>query len=96
MAAMIPMLVLGLLALATAEVLWRKRTGRPLIPRPTGSSTNPVAASGLGAVDDIFNPARHHEVEQKQTSLMMRDEAGDAAPPVVDLDLNAGKARMKR
>ena len=42
----------------------------------------------------LVNPARQHKIEQKQTSLMLRDEAGDGAPPFVDPD--AGKARIKR
>ncbi|MFF3225427.1 DUF6191 domain-containing protein [Nocardia suismassiliense] len=89
----IPGLALLLIALSFAEVMWRKVTGKTLVPWMR-SDGRPVSAVGFEQFDAVFSAGKQHEFEQIQSTLMHRENPGDGAPGAVELDLSSGKATL--
>ncbi|MGW4844622.1 DUF6191 domain-containing protein [Nocardia brasiliensis] len=89
----IPGLALLLIALSFAEVMWRKVSGKSLVPWMRGSG-RPVAAVGFEQFDAVFAAGKQHEFEQVQSTLMYRENPGDGAPGGVDVDLSNGKVTL--
>lgn len=91
----IPGLVVLLVALAFAETLWNRMTGGRALPwtRRRGGAT--VAATGFEEVTALFQGSKLHEFEQRQSALMHREDAGDAAPPRVRVDIDANTVVLR-
>jgi Family of unknown function (DUF6191) len=53
-------------------------------------SKRPVSAAALDEVTALFYATKHHELQQRRTELMLREEAGDGAPRAMRLDLDHG------
>ena len=70
--------VAAIAALAAVDqlFLWMERRGwiywRRRKPDPRGAL--------LGPIDNVFNPAYEHMVEQQETERLLTDIQGDAAP----------------
>ncbi len=86
----IPVLVLLLIVVAALDRMgvgsrlpWRKGTDRSL------------AAPGLDELTAFYSATKRHELDERQTSLMLRDEDGAAAPPRSRVDLDAGTAVLR-
>ncbi len=90
----IPGLALLLIALAGLEVAFGRLTGSRVLPWSRGRSGTPVAAAGFEEVTAVFQGAKHHEFEQRRTTLMHREDLADGAPPRDEIDLSAGAARL--
>ncbi|WP_040841537.1 DUF6191 domain-containing protein [Nocardia brevicatena] len=92
----IPGLALMLIALAGAEVVWKRLTGSRVLPWTRSRSGTPVAAAGFEEVTAAFQGSKHIEFEQRLTTLMHRETPSDGAPPRDEIDLGAGVARLVR
>ncbi|MFD0690765.1 DUF6191 domain-containing protein [Actinomadura fibrosa] len=92
----IPGLVLGLIAFAVLDRagLWAHRRFR--LPWKRDEVGRPVSAIAVGELDAFFHGTHRHRDEQRRSSLMLRDEEGDAAPPRTRVDLDAGTAVVRR
>ncbi|WP_040866046.1 DUF6191 domain-containing protein [Nocardia exalbida] len=90
----IPGLAVLLILLAFAEVAWNRLTGSRALPWTRARSGRPVAAAGFEEVTAVFQGGKHHEFEQRLTTLMHREDPSDGAPPRDDVDLTAGSARL--
>ncbi|MEU6830607.1 DUF6191 domain-containing protein [Nocardia beijingensis] len=90
----IPGLAVLLILLAFAEVAWNKLTGGRALPWTRERSGLPVAAAGFEEVTAVFQGGKHHEFEQRMTTLMHREDASAGAPPRDEIDLGAGSARL--
>ncbi|MGW4719823.1 DUF6191 domain-containing protein [Nocardia sp. NPDC004260] len=90
----IPGLAVLLILLAFAEVAWNELTGGRALPWTRNRSGLPVAAAGFEDVTAVFQGGKHHEFEQRMTTLMHREDASDGAPPRDEVDLGAGSARL--
>lgn len=68
--------VIAALAAMDQLVLWMERRGwiywRRRKPDPRGAV--------LGPIDNVFNPAHEHVVEQQETEERLADIQGEAAP----------------
>ena len=68
--------VIAALAAVDQLFLWMERRGwiywRRRKPDPRGAL--------LGPIDDVFNPAHEHVVEQQETQERLADIQGDVAP----------------
>jgi hypothetical protein len=71
----LPGLVCLLVALAAVERFggW---TARRLLPWRRRRTT-PVSAVGLDEMTALFYATKHHELQQRRTELMLREEDGD-------------------
>ncbi|MFF0817071.1 DUF6191 domain-containing protein [Rhodococcus sp. NPDC003318] len=87
----IPGLVCLLVLFAFAETLWNRVTGGRMLPWTRKRGGRTVAATGFEEVAAMFQGGKHHEFEQRQTALMDRDDAGDAAPDRVRVDIASGR-----
>ncbi|MFI6867239.1 DUF6191 domain-containing protein [Nocardia sp. NPDC050406] len=92
----IPGLAILVIAVAFAEVTYRKITGRTGLPWMRTDEDRRAAVIGFEQFDAIFNSAKRVEFEQRQSVLMHRDNPGDGAPGGIDIDLSSGTARLRR
>ena len=60
-----------------------------------GQSGLDLAAVGIEELDAVYLAGKRHELDQRQTMLMMRDEQGDGAPPRTETDLEGGTAVIR-
>lgn len=79
----LPSLVIGLVTLGTVEIVLNRTRGR----RGTAS-----ASPGFEALEVLFAPAKRHEVEERQSQSLMRDEEQSGDRPFSRIDLERGKA----
>ncbi|WP_405012304.1 DUF6191 domain-containing protein [Kitasatospora sp. NBC_01539] len=88
----LPGLVCALLVLAVADQLaLRARRSRFLPWRGTGREGQ-ISATGFEQLHAQFAAGKQHELEQRTTTLMLRDEEGEGAPPRGGVDLRRGTA----
>lgn len=90
----IPGLAVLLILFAFAEVAWNKLTGSRALTWTRKRSGRPVAAAGFEEVTAVFQGGKHHEFEQRLTTLMHREDKSDGAPPRDEVDLAHGSARL--
>lgn len=92
----IPGLVLLLIGFAAIDRMGLAANRRLRLPWRRQSDGRPMAAAGFEQLDIIYGASKRHELDQRQTSLMLRDEEGDGAPPRSRVDLDAGTAVIRR
>lgn len=92
----VPGLVLLLVLFATIDRMGRTAGHRLRLPWPRTESGRPRAAPGIDELQAFFYATKRHELDQRQTSLMLRDEEGDGAPPHSEVDLDAGTAIIRK
>ncbi|MGH3387796.1 MAG: DUF6191 domain-containing protein [Actinomadura sp.] len=90
----IPGLVLLLIAFAAIDRMGLAANRR--LRLPWHSDGRPMAAPGIDELHAIFYATKRHEMDQRRTSLMLRDEETDGAPPRSEVDLNAGSAIIRQ
>lgn len=91
----IPGLAIALVAFAALDHagLWAHRRFR--LPWRRGETGRPVSAVAVGELDVFFHGTHRHQQEQRGSSLMLRDEEDDGAPPLSRVDLDAGTAIVR-
>ncbi|NKY84739.1 DUF6191 domain-containing protein [Nocardia veterana] len=92
----LPGLALLIIAVAFAEVGYRKLTGRTALPWMRESTGSGVAAIGFEQFDALFGSGKRHEFEERQTVLMHRENPGDGAPGGAEIDLSTGRVRLPK
>lgn len=92
----LPGLALLIIAVAFAEVAYRKLTGRAALPWMRESTGPSAAGIGFEQFDALFDAGKRHEFEERQTVLMHRENPGDGTPGTADIDLSSGRARLPR
>ncbi|WP_256668387.1 DUF6191 domain-containing protein [Nocardia cyriacigeorgica] len=95
MAMTIPGLALLIIAVASADVMYRRITGRTALPWMRGGEGRGVGAIGLEQFDAVFAAGRQHQFEQQQSVLMHREAPGDGTPGEAEVDLRSGKAVLR-
>ncbi|MFJ6216502.1 DUF6191 domain-containing protein [Streptomyces sp. NPDC092296] len=85
--------LLSLLALVDQLAL---RAGRSRwIPwRGTGREGQ-ISATGFEQLHATFSAGKQHELDERKSSLLIRDEEGDGAPPRTRVDLDGGRAVIR-
>ncbi|MFC5750781.1 DUF6191 domain-containing protein [Actinomadura rugatobispora] len=87
----LPGLVLLLFALAVIDrVGHAANSSRLRLPWRKAADGRPLAATGFEELQSLYASSKRHEVDQRQSSLVMRDEEGDNR-----LDLDAGTAVIR-
>lgn len=88
----LPGLVCALVALAAVDqlALRARRAGR--LPWRGAGREGQVSATGFEQLHAQFAAGKQHELKQRGTTLMLRDEEGDGAPPRGGVDLQRGTA----
>lgn len=92
----IPGLAVLIMVVAFAEVTYRKVTGRTGLPwMRNDDGDRRAAAIGFEEFDAIFAAGKRAEFEQRQSTLMHKDNPGDGADGF-DVDLTAGKIHLHK
>ncbi|MFE3103722.1 DUF6191 domain-containing protein [Nocardia tengchongensis] len=91
----IPGLALLIIAVACADVAYRKLTGRTALPWMRNDEDRNAAAIGLEQFDAAFSSGKRLEMEQRQSVLMHRENPGDGDEGP-EIDLAAGKVKLRK
>ena len=92
----IPGLVILLVVFAAIDRMGLAVGRRLRLPWRTEESGRPMSAAGVDELQAIFYSTKRYELDERRTSLMLRDEAGDGAPPRSEVDLDSGTATIRR
>lgn len=79
----LPALVIGLIVLGVIELASGRRDNR-----------RTSASVGFEALEVLFAPAKHYEVEERQSRSIMRDEEHSGDRPFSVIDLERGTAHL--
>ncbi|WP_329177483.1 MULTISPECIES: DUF6191 domain-containing protein [unclassified Streptomyces] len=91
----LPGLVILLSAVAFVDqVLLRLGRARVLPWRGAGRQGQ-ISATGFEQLHASFSPGKQNELDQRKTTLMLRDDQGDGAPPRSKVDLDQGTALIR-
>jgi hypothetical protein len=82
----LPTLVIALILLGIFELSISRRRG----------DKHGTALSGVSfeVLEAAFHPAKHHQIDERESQSLMREEQGEGAPPFSTVDLAAGRARL--
>ncbi|MBB1244709.1 hypothetical protein GL263_14200 [Streptomyces durbertensis] len=83
----LPGLVILLIGVAFVE--------RVLLPLWGGDRGGGVSATGFETLHASLLPGKEHELRQRETMTLLREEEGDGAPPHSTVDLGQGKAVIR-
>ncbi|UFS96444.1 DUF6191 domain-containing protein [Nocardia huaxiensis] len=96
MAMTIPGLAMLIIAVAFADVAYRKLTGRSALPwMRGGEQQRKAAAIGFEEFDALFGSGKRVEFEQRQSVLMHRENPGDGQDGF-EVDLTGGTATLRK
>nr|BEK67130.1 hypothetical protein KPHV_43570 [Kitasatospora purpeofusca] len=88
----VPGLVCVLVALSFVDQLALRARRSRLVPwRGTGREGQ-ISATGFEQLHAQFAAGKQHQLDERQSSLMLRDEEGEGAPPRTRVDLAGGVA----
>ncbi|MFJ8040176.1 DUF6191 domain-containing protein [Kitasatospora sp. NPDC096147] len=91
----LPGLVVGLVVLAFVDQLALRAGRASWVPwRGTGREGQ-VSSTGFEQLHAQFAAGKQHELEQRRTALMLREEEGDGAPPRSTVDLAGGRVVLR-
>lgn len=91
----LPGLVCALVLVAFLDQLALRAGRAKWVPwRGTGREGQ-ISATGFEQLHAQFAAGKQHELEQRKTTLMLRDEEGDGAPPLGPVDLDGGRAVLR-
>ncbi|MEV4612301.1 DUF6191 domain-containing protein [Kitasatospora sp. NPDC049258] len=91
----IPGLVCALVLVGIVDQLALRASRTRWIPwRGTGREGQ-ISATGFEQLHAQFAAGKQHELDQRRSTLMLRDEEGEGAPPRSTVDLTAGTAVLR-
>ncbi|AXB43400.1 DUF6191 domain-containing protein [Amycolatopsis albispora] len=93
----IPGLVCLLVLLAAVERFGRWVGDRGLLPwrrRRRAAGRAPLTATGVDELHAFFSGSRRAELDERKSQSLLREEAGDNAPPRSRIDLERGVADL--
>ncbi|MGD9988863.1 DUF6191 domain-containing protein [Pseudonocardia sp.] len=79
--------ILLLMGLVVADHVGHEVDGRSRLPWRRHRTTRVTLASGLDQVTALFYATKHHELDQRSTEIMLREETPDGAPPAFTIRL---------
>ena len=85
----LPALVIGLIVLGLIELTAQRRPGRR--PRKRGTAMSSI---GFDLIQEVFNPAKRVQIEQRDHEALVYEEDGEGAPPRTRIDLDKGTAHV--
>lgn len=88
--------MIGLVVFAVLDRagLWAHRRFR--LPWRRDDAGRPLSAVAVGELDAFFHSTHRHRQDQRNSSLILRDEEDDGAPPRNKIDLDTGTAIVRR
>lgn len=93
----LPGLVILLTATAFADQLLLRAGRAGLLPWRNSGRQGQISSTGFEQLHATFSPGKQNELKERQSSLLMRDDEEDGAPPnrtMVDLEGGVAVVRM--
>lgn len=87
----LPGLVVALILVGFADRLWQRHRAR--LGRPESHAR--VSAAGFDLFQAHFSAGKQHELEQRRSELLLRDEDETGAPPRSRVNLDRGVAYLR-
>ncbi|MET8978319.1 DUF6191 domain-containing protein [Streptomyces sp. NPDC004539] len=92
----LPGLVLLLTAVAFADQLLLRAGRAGLLPWRNSARQGQISATGFEQLHAALSPGKQHELKERQSSLVLRDDEEDGAPPHrTRIDLESGRAVVR-
>ncbi|MHC3472460.1 DUF6191 domain-containing protein [Streptomyces sp. 7R007] len=91
----LPGLVVGLTVLAFVDQLLLRAGRAGVLPWRNAGRQGQVSATGFEQLHAALSPGKQHELKERQSSLVLRDDEEDGAPPRSTVDLTGGKAVIR-
>jgi hypothetical protein len=91
----LPGLVVVLTALAFVDQLLLRAGRAGVLPWRNAGRQGQVSATGFEQLHAALSPGKQHELKERQSALVMRDDEEDGAPPRSTVDLTSGKAVIR-
>jgi hypothetical protein len=91
----LPGLVVLLVVLAALERFGLWASDRSWLPWRRKREGTRVSAAGFEELDAFFVSGKRHEIDQRNHSLMMRDDEEEGAPPLVKVDLDGQRIVLR-
>ncbi|MGW1210475.1 DUF6191 domain-containing protein [Streptomyces sp. NPDC002499] len=95
----LPGLVILLTVIAFADQLLLRAGRAGLLPWRNSARHGQISATGFEQLHASFSPGKQNELKQRQSSLIMRDDEEDGAPPnrtTVNLDGGTAVVRLRQ
>ncbi|WP_030170877.1 DUF6191 domain-containing protein [Spirillospora albida] len=90
----LPGLVLLLTAVAFVDQLMLRAGRTGVLPWRSGARQGQVSATGFEHLHASFSPGKAHELKERHSALLQRDDEEDGAPRTT-VDLDGGKATIR-
>ena len=91
----IPGLVCLLTLVALVDQLALRASRTRWIPWRGSGREGQVSATGFEQLHLVFAASKQHELDERRSSLLLRDDQGDGAPPSTRVDLDGGLAVVR-
>jgi hypothetical protein len=91
----LPGLVVVLTVLAFVDQLLLRAGRAGVLPWRNAGRQGQVSATGFEQLHAALSPGKQHELKERQSALVMRDDEEDGAPPRSTVDLTSGKAVIR-
>jgi Family of unknown function (DUF6191) len=91
----LPGLVLLLVVVAAMERLGLWASNRSWLPWRHGREGMPVTAAGVDELDAFSGSGKRHELDERNHSLMMREDEDEGAPPLMEVDLDDNRIVLR-
>ncbi|MCX5331294.1 MULTISPECIES: DUF6191 domain-containing protein [unclassified Streptomyces] len=91
----LPGLVVLLTVLAFVDQLLLRAGRAGVLPWRNAARQGQVSATGFEQLHAALSPGKQHELKERQSALVMRDDEEDGAPPRSTVDLTSGKAVIR-
>ncbi|MDG4858556.1 DUF6191 domain-containing protein [Streptomyces sp. T-3] len=93
----LPGLVIALTLIALVDQVLLRAGRAGLLPWRNGARVGQVSATGFEQLHGSLSPGKQHELKERQSALIMRDDEEDGAPPHrTTVDLDGGTAVVRR
>ncbi|HEX6357215.1 DUF6191 domain-containing protein [Actinophytocola sp.] len=91
----LPGLVLLLCVLVAMERFGLWASSRSWLPWRRKREGMPLSAAGFEELDAFFGASKRHELNDRNHSLMLRDDTDDGAPPLMKVDLDGNRVVLR-
>ncbi|MGW1714582.1 MULTISPECIES: DUF6191 domain-containing protein [Streptomyces] len=95
----LPGLVILLTVMAFVDQLLLRAGRAGMLPWRNSARQGQISATGFEQLHATFSPGKQNELKERQSSLLMRDDEEDGAPPnrtTVDLEGGVAVVRMRQ
>jgi Family of unknown function (DUF6191) len=92
----LPGLVFLLVLLAALERFGLWASHRSWLPWRRKQEGAPLSAAGFEELDAFFGAGKRHELDERNHSLMMREDEDEGAPPLMKVDLKGNRIVLRR